>query len=175
MKQEFDYKINGNRKVQAMAKRIILTEGDATLRKTARPVEKFDERLWDLLDDMKETLADYGGVGLAAPQVGVLRRVFITWMDEDGECVEYINPEIIFSEDEEEGREGCLSIPGKWGIVKRPHHVKVRAQDRNGEFFEREGFEMEAVCMNHENDHLNGVLYIDKVIRMIDPNEDDLD
>lgn len=160
-----------------MAKRTIILEGDPSLRKKSRPVERFDERLWTLLDDMAETLKEAGGVGLAAPQVGVLRRVHIISMPtedmEDEVLTEYINPEIIFQEDEQEGREGCLSLPGEWGIVKRPHHVKIRAQDRNGEFFEKEGFELEAVCMDHETDHLDGVLYVDKAVRMIDPNDDD--
>lgn len=162
-----------------MAKRTIILEGDPTLRKKSRPVEKFDERLWTLLDDMADTLEEAGGIGLAAPQVGILRRVHIICMPnedpEKEEVIEYINPEIIFQEDEQEGREGCLSLPGEWGVVKRPHHVKIRAQDRYGNFFEKEGFDLEAVCMCHETDHLEGVLYTDKAVRMISPDENDDD
>ena len=114
-----------------MALRKILTEGSETLGKVSRPVERFDRRLWELLDDMKETLEDAGGVGLAAPQVGVLRRLFI--VDTGEEILECINPELIEKSGEQVGAEGCLSVPGKYGIVRRPNVVKLRAQDRDGE------------------------------------------
>ena len=111
-----------------MALRNILTEENATLYKTSRPVEKFDARLHMLLDDMNETLVDSGGVGLAAPQVGVLRRIFL--VDTGDEIIECINPEIIETSGEQDGAEGCLSVPGKYGMVKRPMVVRIRAQDR---------------------------------------------
>lgn len=158
-----------------MAYRELVLKGDLTLRKHCRMVDKFNKRLWDLLDDMKETLSRSNGVGLAAPQVGVVKRVFIidkgAAEENFGDYVEVINPEIIETEGEQEGMEGCLSIPGKWGIVKRPMKVKLRYQDRNGEFqeLEAEGLTARAVC--HENDHLEGVLYTDVCERMLSKEE----
>jgi peptide deformylase len=152
-----------------MATRTILNDSDPTLRKKSRVVDRFDDRLHQLIDDMKETLIEADGVGLAAPQVGVLRRVVIV---DDGErMLELINPEIIEQEGEEEGPEGCLSSPGKYGMVCRPVWAKVRAQDRFGNFFEVEGEGIVARCFCHEIDHLNGVLFKDLVTRMIDPSE----
>ena len=141
-----------------MALRTIVKEGDPVLTKHCRPVTSFDERLHTLLDDMTETLLDAGGVGLAGPQVGVLRRVVVIDLDEDG-MLELINPEIIEQSGEQDGMEGCLSVPGEYWMVKRPNYAKVRAQDRNGEWFELEGEELIARCICHECDHLDGHLY----------------
>lgn len=152
-----------------MATRTILNESDPTLRKKSRAVENFDERLHELIDDMKETLTEADGAGLAAPQVGVLRRVVI--VDDGQRLLELINPELIQVSGEEEGAEGCLSSPGEYGMVCRPTYAKVRAQDRHGKFFETEGEGIVARCFCHEIDHLNGVLFKDLVTRMIDPSE----
>lgn len=142
-----------------MAIRKIVTVGDEVLRKKSRPVVKFDEKLWQLLDDMKETMDKADGVGLAAVQVGVLRRVIVINVG-DG-LIELINPEIIEVSGEQEGQEGCLSVPGRWGIVKRPNYVKLRAQNRKGQWRLYEGTELKARCFCHEIDHLDGTLYID--------------
>ena len=152
-----------------MALRNILTEENATLYKTSRPVEKFDARLHMLLDDMNETLVDSGGVGLAAPQVGVLRRIFL--VDTGDEIIECINPEIIETSGEQDGAEGCLSVPGKYGMVKRPMVVKIRAQDRYGDWFEAEGEELIARCFCHEYAHLDGQLYTSVAYHMLTPEE----
>lgn len=147
-----------------MALRNILKEGDELLTKRCRPVVDFNERLHTLLDDMAETMTDADGVGLAAPQVGVLRRAVIvleTNVDE-GEApyiIELINPEIIETEGEQEGPEGCLSVPGVYGWVRRPEYAKVRAQDRNGEYFEVEGYGLTARAFCHEIAHLEGQLF----------------
>ncbi len=147
----------------------ILKEGDETLRKKSRPVEKINLRTLRLLDDMKETLKQSGGVGLAAPQVGVLRRIVLV---DDGEKVlELINPEIVETKGEQEDYEGCLSIPGKWGITRRPAYVRVRATDRRGKTFEAEGEGLVARCFCHETDHLEGILFTDKVVRMLTEEE----
>ena len=154
-----------------MAIRNIVKEGDGILGKKCRPVEKFDPKLWMLLDDMKETLREANGVGLAAPQVGILRRVVIVNIgDEDGD-IELINPEIVEASGEQDGPEGCLSCPGEWGMVRRPSHVVVKAQNRRGEFFEITGEELMARAFCHELDHLDGVLYIDKMDRELTPEE----
>ena len=153
-----------------MCLRKILTVSDPALHKVCKPMVNFDNRLFRLLEDMKETLIDSGGVGLAAPQIGILRRVVLVINGQD-EVLELINPTIIKTEGEQEGLEGCLSVPGKWGNVKRPMVVRVRAQDRNGEWFEVEDQELTARCFCHELDHLDGVLYTDKTLRMIDPEE----
>ena len=142
-----------------MALRKIVEQGDECLTKVCRPVTKFDRRLHDLLDDMAETLADANGAGLAAPQVGILRRVCLV-LDEANECyLELVNPEIIKTEGEQTGLEGCLSVPGKYGIVTRPMVVRVRAQDRYGTEFEVEDEELTARCFCHEIEHLDGHLY----------------
>mgnify|MGYP005769890819 FL=1 len=148
-----------------MALRTILTDGDPALHKVCRPVTQFDEKLHDLLDDMKETLAKANGAGLAAPQVGILRRAVIV-VDANDEMLELVNPEIIAREGEQEGFEGCLSVPGRWGVVKRPMKAKVRAQDRNGNFFEVEGEEIVARCFCHEIDHLDGHLFTELAGRL---------
>lgn len=153
-----------------MALRNIVTEGDSVLTKISRPVTKFDRRLHVLLDDMTDTLVDAGGVGLAAPQVGVLRRAVVVDTGEDG-ILELINPEIIEESGEQTGLEGCLSVPGKYGIVTRPNYVKVRAQDRDGNWFEAEGEELIARCFCHELAHLEGQLYTAVAERMLTPEE----
>lgn len=141
-----------------MAIRTIVKQGDPVLNKICHPVTKFDEKLADLLDDLKETLAEANGLGLAAPQVGILRRAVIV-VNGSGEMLELVNPEIVSRQGEQDGLEGCLSIPGMWGYVKRPAWVKVRAQDRNGSWFETEGSDMTARCFCHELSHLDGHLY----------------
>ena len=148
-----------------MALRTILTDGDPALHKACRPVTQFDEKLHDLLDDLKETLAHANGAGLAAPQVGILRRAVIV-VDANDQMLELVNPEIIEREGEQEGFEGCLSVPGRWGVVKRPMKAKVRAQDRNGSFFEVEGEEIVARCFCHEIEHLDGHLFTELAGRL---------
>ena len=121
---------------------------------------------------MAETLVDSGGVGLAAPQVGILRRVFLVDVGLDGnEIIEFINPEIIETDGEQEGPEGCLSVPGKYGLVKRPYYAKVRAQDRYGDWFEAEGEELIGRCFCHENDHLDGIVYTQVMERFLTEEE----
>ncbi len=152
-----------------MGLRKILTDKEPCLHKVCRPVEKFDGRLHKLLDDMKETLEDAQGVGLAAPQVGILRRVVV--VDTGEEMLELVNPELLETSGEQEGAEGCLSVPGKYGLVKRPMVAKVRAQDRNGNLFEVEGEELMARCFCHEIDHLDGILYTEVMERFLTEEE----
>ena len=146
-----------------MALRNIVEQGDEVLSKVCRPVTEFNKRLHDLLDDMLETLEEANGAGLAAPQVGVLRRVCLVIDEDSEEYIELINPEIIATEGEQTGLEGCLSVPGKWGIVTRPAYVRVRAQDRYGDWFEVEGEELTARCFCHEIEHLDGHLYVEHI------------
>mgnify|MGYP006071572791 CR=1 FL=1 len=153
-----------------MALRNIVTVGDSVLTKVSRPVTKFDRRLHQLLDDMTETLEDAGGVGLAAPQVGILRRVVVVDTGEDG-ILELVNPEIIAQSGEQTGLEGCLSVPGEYGIVTRPNEVTVRAQDRDGNWFEAEGEGLIARCFCHELAHLEGQLYTAVAERMLTKEE----
>ena len=153
-----------------MALRNIVTVGDSVLTKVSRPVTKFDRRLHELLDDMAQTLTEAGGVGLAAPQVGVLRRVVVVDTGEDG-ILELVNPTIVQSSGEQTGLEGCLSVPGKYGIVTRPNFVTVRAQDRNGAWFEAEGEALIARCFCHELAHLDGQLYTEIAERMLTAEE----
>lgn len=145
-----------------MAIRKIVTVEDPILRKTSRPVERFNDKLWQLLDDMKETMYKSQGVGLAAVQVGMLRRVVV--VDVGDGYLELINPEIVEMSGEEISDEGCLSLPGESGKVKRPTYVKVKAQNRNGAWRLLEGTGLKARCFCHEIDHLDGTLYIDKII-----------
>ncbi len=152
-----------------MGLRKILTDAEPALHKVCRPVERFDRRLHKLLDDMKETLAEANGVGLAAPQVGILRRVVI--VDTGEEVLELVNPELLETDGEQEGAEGCLSVPGKYGLVKRPYYARVRAQDRNGEWFEAEGEELIARCFCHELDHLDGIVYTQIMERFLTDEE----
>ena len=153
-----------------MALRRIALQGEECLAKVCRPVTEFNGRLHTLLDDMKDTLLDSGGVGLAAPQVGVLRRVCVV-MNEDDEIIELINPEIIKTEGEQTGLEGCLSVPGKYGIVTRPEVVRVRAQDRNGDFFEVEDSDLTARCFCHEIEHLDGHLFVEHTDHLLTDEE----
>lgn len=146
--------------------REIIKEGDDILRKKCRPVEKFDEKLHSLLDDMYETMQEANGVGLAGPQVGILRRVAVIDVGEGR--VELINPEIVKESGEQTGDEGCLSFPGKWGEVTRPMKVTVKAQDRFGKEFKIKGTELLARAFCHELDHLDGVVFLDKVNKMIE-------
>ena len=152
-----------------MGLRKILTDKDPALHKVCRPVEKFDGRLHRLMDDMKETLAEANGVGLAAPQVGILRRVVL--VDTGDEVLELINPSLLETSGEQVGAEGCLSVPGKYGLVKRPNYAKVRAQDRVGNWFEAEGEELIARCFCHELDHLDGILYTEVMERFLTEEE----
>lgn len=152
-----------------MAIRNIVTEGDPILNKKCRTVEKFDQRLWDLLDDMAETLKESNGVGLAGPQVGIMRRVCV--IDVGDGVVEFINPTIIEKNGEHEVTEGCLSCPGEYGLVLRPEYVKTKAFDRNGNEFEIEGEELFAQAMCHEFDHLDGILFKERAFHMLTPEE----
>lgn len=152
-----------------MAIRNIVKEGDPVLQKTCRPVEKFDEKLAQLLDDMGDTLRKAGGVGLAAPQVGILRRVFIMMLDEEGTVIEAVNPEIVKTSGQQRDVEGCLSVPNRWGYVTRPKTVVLRAQDRSGNTFEMKLKELGARCACHENDHLDGHLFLEKVEEFVKP------
>ena len=155
-----------------MGLRKILTDKDPALHKVCKPVVNFDNKLFKLLDDMRDTLIDSHGVGLAAPQVGILRRVVLVDVGmEDNEIVEFINPEMIETDGEQYGAEGCLSVPGKYGLVKRPMYAKVRAQDRNGDWFEAEGEELIARCFCHELDHLDGIVYTEVMDRYLTEEE----
>ena len=144
-----------------MAYRNVRVEGEDVLRKVSKKVTKFDESLWTLLEDMADTMYEENGVGLAAPQVGILKRIFVIDVGEG--LIEFINAEVLETSGEQFGEEGCLSVPNKYGYVRRPNYVKMRAQDRNGNYFEVEGTELMARAMLHENDHLDGKLYVDLV------------
>ena len=159
-----------------MALRHILTREEPALYKTCRPVTAFNAHLHQLLDDMADTLAQANGVGLAAPQVGVLRRAVIVLETnvpegEEERLIELVNPEIIASEGLQRGAEGCLSVPGEYGLVERPMKVRVRAQDRDGAWFEVEGEGLTARCFCHEIDHLNGVVFTSLCERMLTEDE----
>ena len=157
-----------------MALRKIVEQGEDCLYKVCRPVTDFNRRLHILLDDMKDTLEEAQGAGLAAPQVGILRRAVIVVPDpEKDDMVELVNPEILAQEGEEDGLEGCLSIPGMWGYVKRPTWVKVRAQDRDGGWFEVEGEGLAARCYCHELEHLDGHMYDEHTDRLYTAEEVD--
>jgi peptide deformylase len=152
-----------------MGIRNILTDQEPSLHKTCRPVVAFDKKLHKLLDDMGETMRDANGVGLAAPQVGILRRVVT--VDLGDEILELVNPELVETDGEQTGPEGCLSVPGKYGLVTRPYYAKVKAQDRYGEWFEVEGEELIARCFCHELDHLDGIVYTEVMDRFLSPEE----
>jgi peptide deformylase len=152
-----------------MALRNIRTEGDEVLTRKCREVKEMTPRLKELVNDMLETMYDAEGVGLAAPQVGVLRRIVVIDVGE-GPIV-LVNPVITAKDGEQTGPEGCLSVPGEWGIVDRPMTVTVKAQNRNGEWFTMTGSELKARCFCHEIDHLEGILYTDKASKMLDPDE----
>ena len=143
-----------------MAIRNIRVDDDPILRKKSREVTEFNDRLFELLDDMKETMYHSGGVGLAGPQVGVLKRVVVMDVSEDrNEFIELINPVITYEEGEQTGNEGCLSLPGLYGVVTRPNVVKVKAQNREGKWCLYKGEALKARCFCHEIDHLDGILY----------------
>ena len=152
-----------------MALRKILSNQEPALHKVCKPVESFDSKLHRLLDDMKETLIESGGVGLAAPQVGILRRVVL--VDNGEKILELVNPSLVETDGEQVGPEGCLSVEGKYGLVKRPYYAKVRAQDRNGNWFETDGEELTARCFCHELDHLDGILYTQVMERFLTEEE----
>lgn len=153
-----------------MALRRIVLQGEDCLTKVCRPVTDFDNRLHILLNDMADTLLDSGGVGLAAPQVGILRRVCVV-QNENDEIIELINPEIVYTQGEQTGLEGCLSVPGKFGVVTRPEVVRVRAQDRDGNFFEVEDSDLTARCFCHEIEHLDGHLFVEHTDRLLTEEE----
>ncbi len=146
-----------------MARRNLVIEGDDTLRKVSRPVEKIDDRILALLDDMAETMYESNGVGIAAPQVGVLKRIFVADVNDGNGLVEFINPRIISVSGIQTGPEGCLSCPGASGEVERPEELEIEATDRDGNRFRLHATELLAVCISHEYDHLEGILFIDKV------------
>lgn len=148
----------------------IIRDTDETLRKKSRPVTEITPRIIQLLDDMKDTLHDSGGVGLAAPQVGVLRQIVLIEV-EPGELIELINPVIVSKKGEQQELEGCLSVPGRWGITKRPAKVTVKALDRNGDEFKLTGEDLLARAICHETDHLNGVLFYDNAVHMLTKKE----
>ncbi len=148
-----------------MAIRNILHDGDETLKKTSKPVKELTTRILEQISDLGETLYAAGnGIGLAAPQVGLLKRIFVVDMQDEKGLQVFINPEIIAAEGEQTAMEGCLSIPGTFGQVCRPAKIKVKAMNEKGEDFEVEAEGLYAVCICHENDHLNGVLFTEKVI-----------
>ena len=153
-----------------MALRKIALQGEACLSKVCRPVTDFNDRLHQLLDDLTDTLIDSGGVGLAAPQVGILRRVCVV-MNEDNEVLELVNPEVIYTEGEQTGLEGCLSVPGKYGEVTRPWFVRVRAQDRDGNWLEAEDEGLTARCFCHEIEHLDGHLFVEHTDHLLSEEE----
>ena len=153
-----------------MALRRIVLQGEDCLTKVCRPVTDFDNRLHILLNDMADTLLDSGGVGLAAPQVGILRRVCVV-QNENDEIIELINPEIVYTQGEQTGLEGCLSVPGKFGVVTRPEVVRVRAQNRDGNFFEVEDSDLTARCFCHEIEHLDGHLFVEHTDHLLTEEE----
>ena len=152
-----------------MGLRKILTDKDPALHKVCKPVVNFDNKLHKLLDDMAETLEEAQGVGLAAPQIGILRRVVI--VDTGEEILELVNPVMLETDGEQVGPEGCLSIPGKYGLVKRPYYAKGRAQDRFGDWYEVEGEELIGRCFCHELDHLDGIVYTEVMERYLTEDE----
>ena len=154
-----------------MAIRRIVTKEDPVLHSPCRPVEKFDEKLFQLLDDMAETLYKAEGLGLAAPQIGIRRRIAVIDVGEG--LIELINPVILKSSGKQRDVEGCLSCPDKWGYVVRPNKCRVRAQNRNGEFYEIELTELGARCACHEIDHLDGKLFLELVEEFVDPAEEE--
>ena len=154
-----------------MALRKIVVQGEDCLNKVCRPVTEFNRRLHLLMDDLLDTLSEAGGAGLAAPQVGVLRRACVVMDDDTEEYIELINPSIIAQSGEQTGPEGCLSVPGKWGLVTRPNYVRVRAQDRDGKWFEVEGEGLTARCYCHELEHLDGHLYTEHLDRFLTEEE----
>lgn len=156
-----------------MAVREIIYDPDPILYKKCHPVTKFDQRLGKILDDMADTMLAANGVGLAGPQIGLMRRVCVVLdIFENDRIIELINPEVVETEGEQTGSEGCLSFPDKFGIVTRPQIVTVRAQDRNGEWFTVTSHDLTARAFLHEIDHLDGHVFTEKVSRYIDPEEE---
>ena len=155
-----------------MALRKIVYEGDEILRKHCKPIDEVTDRIRGILDDMLETMRANDGVGIAAPQVGIMRRMFIV-ETEPGDVIELINPEIVEHDGSQTGDEGCLSIPGYIGTVTRPAYVKMKGLDRNGNEIEVEGTGLKAVALCHERDHLDGILYADKATNMRVPEEEE--
>ncbi|MDF2838820.1 MAG: peptide deformylase [Evtepia sp.] len=155
-----------------MARKTIIQKGDAILTKKCHPVSVFDKKLHHLLNDLKDTLLSVGGVGLAAPQIGILRRVVIV-IDANDQILELVNPELMETSGEQDGPEGCLSLPGMYGFVTRPMDATVRAQDRNGEFFTVSGSGIVARCFCHELEHLDGHMFDEHTDRLY--NEKQLD
>ena len=153
-----------------MALRRILTDKDEMLHKVCKPVEKFDEKLAQLLDDMHETLNKAEGVGLAAPQIGICRRIFIMHLDEN-DSIEAINPEVTMKEGKQRVQEGCLSCPNVWGYVTRPYSCTLRAQDRNGNYYEKRLEGIFCRCACHETDHLDGHVFTEIVEEFFVPEE----
>lgn len=155
-----------------MALRTILKRDtdEESLRKKSRPVTVFDQRLHNMIDDLVETLKDSGGVGLAAPQVGILRRIVVI-EKEDGTVLELVNPTIVDTAGEQEDLEGCLSVPGVWGVVKRPMTVTVKAMDRNGNVFTETESGLIGRCFCHECEHLDGILFVDRASRLLTEEE----
>lgn len=149
-----------------MALRAIVNKKEPVMRKKCKPVTEFNEKLWILLDDMKETMYQANGLGLAGPQVGMLRRVFV--MDIGEGVIEAINPEILNTSGKQRDAEGCLSCPGEYGYVTRPLNCTLKAQDRNGNWFEKDLTELACRCACHEADHLDGKLFLDIVEEMVD-------
>lgn len=154
-----------------MALRKIVLEGDDCLKKVCRPVTEFNPHLHQLLDDLKETLRDANGAGLAAPQVGVIRRICVVLNEADDELIELVNPEIIAQSGEQTGLEGCLSIPGKYAIITRPNKVRVRAQDRTGKVFEMEREALTARAFCHEIEHLDGHMFTEHTDHLLSERE----
>lgn len=154
-----------------MALRTIVVEGEPCLEKVCRTINDFNSRLHQMLDDMLDTVVDANGAGLAAPQVGVMRRACLVIDEETNEFIEMLNPEIIHQEGEQEGLEGCLSVPGKYGLVKRPMVVRVRAQDRFGNWFEMEAEGLTARAICHETEHLDGTLFVKHVEHFMSEDE----
>ena len=152
----------------------IVEVGEELLRKKCREVDEITPKIITLLDDMKDTLIKANGVGLAAPQVGILRRIFLVDVgvdEKDHNIIEFINPKIVATEGHQEEVEGCLSVPGKYGVTSRPMTVTVEALDRNGNTFRYTGTGLYGRCLCHENDHLDGILYIDNALEMLDPED----
>lgn len=156
-----------------MAIRRIVTKEDPVLHSVCRPVEKFDAKLHELLDDMAETLYKAQGLGLAAPQVGIRRRIAVIDIQDGGDLIELINPEVLKTGGKQRDVEGCLSCPDEWGYVVRPNRAVVRAQDRNGDFYELRLEGLGARCALHEIDHLNGKLFLELVDEFVDPAEEE--
>ena len=156
-----------------MAIRKIVTKEDPVLHSVCRPVEKFDQKLWQLLDDMTETLTKAQGVGLAAPQVGIRRRVVVMDLQDENGTIELVNPVITKKSGKQRDVEGCLSCPDQWGYVTRPNFCTVRAQDRNGNPFELQLEGLGARCACHEIDHLEGKLFLELVEEFVDPVEEE--